>query len=76
MYQKDSIYTDDGWFNWATRGSVSGLRTDVIYGYPNVGSPHGHAAFFNGSEIFQRYVGNLRTTISSSMVILVHQGSI
>jgi hypothetical protein len=76
MYQNNSIRTNDGWFNWNDRGSASGVRTDVIYGYPNIGSPHGHAAFFNGSEIFQRQVGNLRTIVSGGAVILVHQGSI
>jgi hypothetical protein len=75
MYQKESIQTTEGWINWNNHGSASGLRTDAIYGYPEIGSPHGHAVFFNGSEIFQRRVGNLNTMVSGGIVILVHQGS-
>ena len=50
----------------ADKNNEDSPRRDIIFGYQGIGSPHGHAVFLNGTEIFQRTYSGLSIVLGSA----------
>ena len=46
-------------YNIQERWNESGCRTDYIYGFDRIGSPHAHLVLFNQEEIYHRTLSGL-----------------
>jgi hypothetical protein len=72
-YQDESFKSGCCWYDYKDTISLSGCRTDIIFGYSGIGSPHGHAVFFNNYQIYQRQEGSLRAELSGSQIVIQTQ---
>ena len=69
-YLPKGIASGLAWMNFNVTPLQTGSEINVIYGHLSTGSPHGHAVFRNGSEIFQRPIDNLTATISGATILI------
>lgn len=61
------------WYNSKETQSISGTRTDMIFGFLGVGSPHGHNVTFNERAVYSRPYNGLIAEKSGTEVVVTEQ---
>ena len=62
MAWNNTIKSGVGWSNFKREND----QVEAIWGISNLGSPHGHAVFVNGSCTYWRNFGNLTANVNLS----------